>query len=79
MGSDDLHHFYAVILDATFPHKSFKSDKFICSLKIADPDQAINSEGVVEHCTLMLFAKKFEDLPICQRIGDIIRVHRAYS
>ena len=26
----------------------------------------------------MLFAKRFEDLPITQRIGDIIRVHRAY-
>lgn len=23
-----------------------------------------------------MFAKRFEDLPICQKIGDIIRVHR---
>jgi hypothetical protein len=26
---------------------------------------------------LVLFANKFEDLPVSQRIGDIIRVHRA--
>jgi hypothetical protein len=23
-----------------------------------------------------MFANKYEDLPICQRVGDIIRVHR---
>jgi hypothetical protein len=78
IAGDDLYHFYAVVLDASFPHKSFKSDRFICTLKIADPDQPFDKDGVVEHCTLMLFAKKFEDLPICQRVGDIIRVHRAY-
>lgn len=33
-------------------------------MKIADPDQRVDKEGVVEHCTLMMFAKKFEDLPI---------------
>lgn len=24
-----------------------------------------------------MYAKRFEDLPICLRIGDVIRVHRA--
>jgi hypothetical protein len=38
----------------------------------------MDKDGVVEHCTLVLFANKFEDLPICQRVGDIIRVHRAH-
>lgn len=37
-GEQDLYHFYAVVLDASFPHKSFKSDRFVVSLKIADPD-----------------------------------------
>ena len=78
LGGDDLFHFYAVVLDATFPSKSYKSDRFITTLKIADPEQAIDKEGHVEYCTLMLFARRFEDLPICQRVGDIIRVHRAY-
>lgn len=32
----------------------------------------------MEHCTLMMFARKFEDLPIIQRVGEIIRVHRAH-
>ena len=37
----------------------------------------IDKEGIIETCTLVMFAKRFEDLPISQRIGDIIRVHRA--
>jgi hypothetical protein len=58
-------HFYATILDAQFPHKSFKSDKYVCSMKIADPSCIIDkTNGWVSHCTLVLFANKFEDLPI---------------
>ena len=64
-GSDDKVHFYAVVLDAAFPHKSFKTDRFVCTLRIADPDQPFDADGVVQHCTLMFFAKRFEDLPIC--------------
>ena len=64
-------------MDATFPHKSFKSDRFVCSIKIADSSLPIGPDGVIQHCTLVLFAKRFEDLPISQRIGDIIRIHRA--
>ena len=77
-GSDKIH-FYAVILDAQFPHKSFKSDKYLCSFKIADASCLIDKkdDGHVEYCTLVIFANKFEDLPISQRVGDIIRVHRA--
>lgn len=78
VGGDEQWNFYAVVLDASFPHKSFKSDRFICQMRIADPSCPLDSEGIVKHCTLMFFAKKFEDLPICQRVGDIIRVHRAY-
>lgn len=41
-------------------------------------DTVISKEaGHVDYSTLVLFANKFEDLPISQRIGDIIRVHRA--
>jgi hypothetical protein len=31
----------------------------------------------MEACTLVLFGNKFEDLPVSQRVGDILRVHRA--
>jgi len=47
-------------------------------MRIADPHSQIDGEGIVKYCTLMFFAKRFEDLPISQRVGDIIRVHRAY-
>ena len=61
----DKQHFYAVILDAQFPHRSFNkvSDKWLCSMKIADQTSSFN-DGIVEHCNLVLFASKFEDLPI---------------
>ena len=76
--SGDKVHFYATIIDAQFPHKSFKSDKYVCSMKVADQSCTIDKKsGVINHCTLVLFANKFEDLPISQRVGYIIRVHRA--
>lgn len=78
VGEDELYHFYAVIVDAQFPHKSYKTDRFICTSRVVDATQPVDHDGVVEYCTLVFFAKRFEDLPICQRIGDIIRVHRAH-
>ena len=76
-GTDKVH-FYGMVLDAQFPHKSFKSEKYVCSLKICDPSCPIDKKtGLIEHFTLVLFANKFEDLPIAQRVGDLIRVHRA--
>lgn len=70
-------HIYGVVVDASFPHKSFKTDKFICSLKITDASMGVDERGIAETCSLVLFAKKFEDLPNCSKVGDIIRVHRA--
>lgn len=79
VGTDDTYNFYAIVLDAQFPHKSFKSDRFLCTMKIADPTLNIDKiDDTVEYCSLVFFAKHFADLPICQRIGDIIRVHRAH-
>jgi hypothetical protein len=46
-------------------------------MKIADQSCSISKDGEVEYVSLCLFAHKFDDLPICQRIGDIIRIHRA--
>lgn len=69
--------FYAVVIDATFPYKTNVS-KYVCSLKIVDPILFGNGcAGSIDFATLILYAAKFEDLPIIQRIGDIIRIHRA--
>ena len=76
-GTDKVY-IYGVILDAQFPHKSFKSDKYVCSMKITDQSMQIDKEmGNIDFCSLVLFASKFEDLPISQKVGDIIRIHRA--
>ena len=67
--------FYAVILDASFPYKT-TDDKWVCHLKIVD--QTLNVKPNQEDFAIVLMqARRFEDLPICQRVGDIIRCHRA--
>jgi hypothetical protein len=65
-------HFYGVIVDATFPYK-VNADRFICSLKVVDP--SCHTKG--DYASVVIYAKRFEDLPIIHRVGDIIRVHRA--
>merc|ERR1712167_359002 len=65
-------HFYGVITDATFPYK-VNADRFICSLKVVDP--SFNQKGA--YASVVIYANKFEDLPIVHRLGDLIRVHRA--
>ena len=76
----DPQHFYAVVIDATFTYKT-NQERYICSLKIVDPSLYIKSQkgngDSSDYATLVLYAKRFEDLPIIQRLGDIIRVHRA--
>jgi len=74
LASADPSHFYGVIVDATFPYK-VQADRFICSLKVMDP--TLNSKSKGEFAQVVIYAKRFEDLPIVHRLGDIIRVHRA--
>ena len=74
--SSDPVNIYGIIVDATFPHKSFKSDKYICTYKIADPSLKMK-DGVIESISCVFFARRFEDLPISQTVGEIIRIHRA--
>jgi hypothetical protein len=64
VGSDPVN-VYGVVIDATFPHKSFKSDKYICSYKIANSSCPVDKSGVVEYISVVFFAKSFKDLPIC--------------
>jgi len=75
--SGDPCYFYGVIIDASFPYKSSK-EKYICSIKIVDPSLHFKGgKETNEYATLILYAKRFEDLPIIHRVGDIIRIHRA--
>ena len=67
-------HVYGVIVDATFPYKANKG-RFICSLKVVDP--SLNGAKADDYATVVLYASRFEDLPIVHRVGDVLRVHRA--
>ena len=69
-----------MIIDATFPYKT-NNERYICSLKIVDQSLYVKSQkgsgDSSDYATLVLYAKRFEDLPIVTRLGDVIRVHRA--
>ena len=73
--STDYSHAYGVIVDATFPYKSSQS-LYVCSLKIADASLNQNTKGA-SWANVVIYAKRFEDLPIVLRLGDVIRLHRA--
>jgi hypothetical protein len=68
-------HVYGVIIDATFPYKT-NQNRYVCSLKIVDPSLNTGSKNG-DYASVVMYAKRFEDLPIVLRIGDIIRLHRA--
>lgn len=76
--SSDKHNVYGVVIDATFPHKVSK-DHYVCSLKIIDPTLHSKSAKASDndYATVVIYAEKFNDLPICNKVGDIIRLHRA--
>lgn len=78
LASSDNHHVYGVVVDASFPYKQ-ASDKYICSLKIVDP--TLHAKGGKasddDFATVVIYGKKFEQLPILTRVGDIIRLHRS--
>jgi hypothetical protein len=72
--STDTFNFYAVVTDATFPYK-VSADRYICSMRVIDP--SLNSKTKDKSAQVVVYAKRFEDLPIVHRIGDVIRVNRA--
>ena len=34
-------------------------------------------DGKVQHAMITFFAKRYEDLPVARKIGDVVRIHRA--
>ena len=71
----DPQNVYGVIVDATFPYKVNK-ELYVCSLKIVDSSLNAGTKGS-SHASVVIYAKRFEDLPIVLRLGDVIRLHRA--
>lgn len=75
LSSVEAQNVYGVIIDASFPYK-VNSKLYVCSLKIADPSLNTGSKGG-DYASVVMYAKRFEDLPIVLRLGDVIRLHRA--
>jgi len=73
--TDDVH-FYATVVDSSFPYTTDK--RTVVTAKVVD--HSLAKKGTVtekDWVTVVFYAKSFEDLPIIQRVGDVIRVHRA--
>lgn len=73
--TDDVH-FYATVVDSSFPYTTDK--RTVVTAKVVD--HSLAKKGTVSEkdwVTVVFYAKNFEDLPIIQRVGDVIRVHRA--
>lgn len=73
--TDDVH-FYATVVDSSFPYTTDKRTVVTCKVV----DHSLVKKGTVSEkdwVTVVFYAKNFEDLPIIQRVGDVIRVHRA--
>ena len=69
-----------LIVDASFPYKT--QARWVVSLRVVDQtlytkSQSKTGDEANDSAQVVFYAKNFEDLPIAQRIGDIIRVHRA--
>lgn len=76
---EELVNFYGVIVDASMPMKT-ATQKFVTTLKLIDPTvHSMGNEPNVnfEHATAIVYAKRIEDCPFINNIGDIIRIHRA--
>jgi hypothetical protein len=71
---EDSFHFYGVVVDASFPYKTEK--RYVVTCQVADASSILKG-GKLNTVNVVFFAKSFEDLPIIQRVGDIVRVHRA--
>lgn len=71
---DDYVNFYAVIIDASFPYKD-STGCWNCHLKVVDSTMNISGDDE-DFASVLITSTKFQDLPICQRVGDIIRCHR---
>ena len=52
----------AVVLDATYPHQSFKSKKYLTTFKVADATSRMDNKGVCDYISIVFFADKFEDM-----------------
>lgn len=77
--SSEPQNVYGVVVDATFPHK-VNQEKYVTSLKIVDP--TLHAKGSAgggndDYAQVVIYGKRFEDLPIAAKVGDIIRLHRA--
>lgn len=78
-GGNDSVYMYAVVVDAALPYHTKENNKYIVTLKVID--HTYHSRGQEERdsykaLNCIFHAKRLEDCPQINHIGDIIRIHR---
>ncbi len=72
----DHFNFFGVIIDAAFPYKT-QQGKYICTVKVVDHTLHHKGDHAPVYATVIIYAKRQEDLPVISNVGDVIRIHRA--
>lgn len=68
--------FYGIIYDSSFPMKEANGTKFVCTLKVIDPESNPLSNGTEPFIKVTVKSREMAVLPYVHTIGDIIRIHR---
>ena len=73
------YNFYALVIDATFPHSEDYPSSFVCILKVIDETSNF-VDGLAEKdiYTVIVKASEKNQTPFIHNVGDIIRIHRGY-
>jgi len=69
---------YAVVLDASSPYYIKEIEKYLCVLKLIDdtvnPNEA--KAKIPPYISLTCFSRNKAELPVIERMGNVIRIHR---
>jgi len=72
---------YGVVLDCCGVYYSDAIQKYMCTMKIIDPtvNHNVHDKTIPEYLTATMFAKNEAQIPKPNKIGTIIRLHRAQT
>ena len=90
LGSTEQYNIFAVVIDAQLPYdiKKDNQTKFCCRIKVVDQSLHCRNntsnntaaQDISSGCVMVTFwSKDSKKLPVIKTVGDIIRIHRAFT
>jgi hypothetical protein len=71
---------YCVVVDAALPYHHKEQQRYICTLKLIDHTyytRGTEPADSYKHINCVFHARRIEDCPQINMIGDLIRIHKA--